>query len=48
MSTMSEEKKPQTREELYARKRGKNLALLACIATAAILFYVITILRMGS
>ncbi|MEQ8332419.1 hypothetical protein [Nisaea sp.] len=45
---MSEEKKPQTRKELYTRKRGKNLALLACIATAAILFYVITILRMGS
>ncbi|WP_169721249.1 MULTISPECIES: hypothetical protein [Nisaea] len=44
---MSEEQKPSTREELYTRKRGKNLAILACIAVFAILFYVITILRMG-
>jgi len=44
---MSEDQKPDTREKLYARKRGKNLAILACIATAAILFYAITILRMG-
>lgn len=45
---MSEEQNPNTREELYARKRGKNLAILACIAAVSILFYVITILRMGS
>ncbi|WP_193173259.1 hypothetical protein [Nisaea nitritireducens] len=45
---MSEEQKPNTREELYARKRGKNLAILACIVVAALLFYAITILRMGS
>lgn len=44
---MSDEQKPNTREELYARKRGKNLAILACIAAFFVLFYLITILRMS-
>jgi len=44
---MDDDKKPESREEFYARKRGKNFAILACIIAFFVLFYVITILKMG-
>lgn len=47
MSAMSDDQKPETREQFYARKRGKNFAILACIIAFFVLFYVITILKMS-
>ncbi|WP_420403179.1 hypothetical protein [Nisaea sp.] len=47
MSTMSDDQKPESRKEFYARKRGKNLAILGCIIAFFVLFYLITILKMG-
>ncbi|WP_339853271.1 hypothetical protein [uncultured Nisaea sp.] len=44
---MTDNEKQETREEFFARKRGKNLAILACILAFFVLFYVITILRMS-
>lgn len=50
MSAMTEYPKrpdPETREELYRSKRGKNLAVLALILAFFVLFYLITIFRMS-
>lgn len=44
---MTDEQKPENRDEFFARKRGKNLAILACIIAFFVLFYAITILRMS-
>jgi hypothetical protein len=33
--------------ERHRRQRGKNLALLAVLAGMAVLFYLITLVRMG-
>ena len=36
-----------TGDDLRRRRKGRNLALLAVLGGLAILFYVITIVRMG-
>jgi hypothetical protein len=38
---------PQTSEDLWAQRRGKNIAIFAAIMALAVLFFVITILRMS-
>lgn len=38
--------RPQS-EDIWAQRRGKNLAILATILGLAVLFFVVTILRMG-
>ena len=37
---------PRTAKELYRTKRTRNLAVLGAIVALAVLFYVITIVRM--
>jgi hypothetical protein len=44
-SVMVRERKPQN--ELHRRRRMKNIALACAIAGLMLLFYVITIVRMG-
>ncbi len=36
-----------TPSEYHRQRRGRNLALLAVLAALVVLFYVITIVRMG-
>ena len=38
---------PESREEFYRRKRGKNFAILLCIIAFFVLFYLITIMKMS-
>lgn len=40
-------KSPSTADDIWARRRGKNLAILATILGLAVLFFIVTILRMG-
>lgn len=41
------EGRPETRDEFFARKRGGNLAIFACIMAFFLLFFIITILKMS-
>ena len=38
---------PTTGADMWAQRRGKNLAILATILGLAVLFFVVTILRMS-
>lgn len=38
---------PTTSADMWAQRRGKNYAILAAIVGLAVLFFVITILRMS-
>ncbi|WPZ35685.1 hypothetical protein T8K17_05960 [Thalassobaculum sp. OXR-137] len=38
---------PTKSEDLWAQRRGKNIAILATILGLAVLFFVVTILRMS-
>ncbi|MFX4219947.1 MAG: hypothetical protein ACMVO3_02575 [Thalassobaculum sp.] len=38
---------PKSAEDMWAQRRGKNLAILWTIVALAVLFFVITILRMS-
>ncbi|WP_156907440.1 MULTISPECIES: hypothetical protein [Thalassobaculum] len=38
---------PRKAEDIWAQRRGKNLAILATIMGLAVLFFVVTILRMS-
>lgn len=39
--------KPARPEDFWAQRRGKNIALLSVIMGLAVLFFVITIVKMG-
>lgn len=41
------QKTPTGAEDIWAQRRGKNLAILWSIVALAVLFFVITILRMS-
>ncbi|MDJ0893625.1 MAG: hypothetical protein QNJ92_00670 [Alphaproteobacteria bacterium] len=45
---MARKNAPSEMEPRFRRMRSKNLALLAVLASLVVLFYVITIVRMGS
>lgn len=45
---MSERQQPKTAEEMVRMRRTRNIALVAAIAGLAVLFFVMTIVRMGS
>lgn len=38
---------PKSAEDMWAQRRGKNIAILWTIIALAVLFFVITILRMS-
>ena len=44
---MSERREPRTGGEMVQMRRSRNRALLAAIAGLAVLFFVLTIVRMG-
>lgn len=44
---MSERKEPKTAEEMQKVRKGRNFALLGAIAALVVLFYILTILRVG-
>jgi hypothetical protein len=44
---MSERQQPRTAEEMVRMRRSRNIALVAAIAGLAVLFFVMTIVRMG-
>ena len=44
---MTERRDPKTGEEMVQMRRSRNRALLAAIAGLAVLFFVLTIVRMG-
>ena len=44
---MSEHQQPRTAEEMVRMRRSRNIALVAAIAGLAVLFFVMTIVRMG-
>lgn len=37
---------PKSAEDMWAQRRGKNIAIFAVIMALAVLFFVVTILRM--
>ncbi len=45
--TKDGKKVPTSADDIWAQRRGKNLAILATIMGLAILFFVVTILRMS-
>ena len=45
---MAERREPKTGDEMVQMRRSRNRALLAAIAGFALLFFVLTIVRMGS
>tara|TARA_B100000242_G_C42711082_1_gene332374 strand:- start:163 stop:306 length:144 start_codon:yes stop_codon:yes gene_type:complete len=45
---MTERQQPRTAEEMVRMRRTRNIALVAAIAGLAVLFFVMTIVRMGS
>lgn len=45
---MAGEGKKPARSEMHRARRGRNLALLAVLVGLVVLFYFITIARMGS
>jgi hypothetical protein len=44
---MTERREPKTAEEMQAMRKGRNVALLLAIAGLAVLFFVLTIVRIG-
>ena len=44
---MTERPEPKTAEEMVRMRRSRNLALVLAIAGLAVLFFVLTIVRMG-
>ena len=44
---MTERQQPKTAEEMVRMRRSRNIALVAAIAGLAVLFFVMTIVRMG-
>lgn len=44
---MSERKEPKTAEEMQKMRKSRNKALLLAIAGLVVLFYVLTIVRVG-
>ena len=44
---MTERREPKTAEEMQAMRKGRNVALLLVIAGLAVLFFVLTIVRIG-
>lgn len=45
---MTERPEPKTAEEMVRMRRSRNLALVLAIAGLAVLFFVLTIVRMGA
>ena len=44
---MTERQQPKTADEMVRVRRTRNIALVAAIAGLAVLFFVLTIVRMG-
>lgn len=44
---MSARQQPKTANEMIRMRRGRNRAILGAIAGLAVLFFVLTIVRMG-
>lgn len=44
---MTERQQPKTADEMVRMRRTRNIALVAAIAGLAVLFFVMTIVRMG-
>lgn len=44
---MTERQQPKTADEMIRMRRTRNIALVAAIAGLAVLFFVLTIVRMG-
>lgn len=45
---MNERRDPKTADEMVKMRRGRNLAIVGLIAGLAVLFFVLTIVRMGA
>ena len=45
---MTERRDPKTAEEMVKMRRGRNFAIVGLIAGLAVLFFVLTIVRMGA
>ena len=45
---MTERPQPRTAEEMQKMRRSRNLALLSAIVLLVVLFYALTIVRVGS
>ena len=45
---MAERREPKTGDEMVQMRRSRNRALLAAVAGLAVLFFLLTIVRMGS
>ncbi|MDF1793602.1 MAG: hypothetical protein P1U88_16935 [Thalassobaculaceae bacterium] len=45
--TKDEKRPPQSADDMWAQRRGKNIAILSAIMGLAVLFFVVTILRMS-
>jgi hypothetical protein len=48
VSASKDKQEPKTAAEMLQMRRKRNFALLGVIASLAVLFYVITIVRMGA
>lgn len=44
---MEQRKQPKTATEMQRMRKGRNLVLLAIIAGLAVLFYVLTLIKVG-
>ena len=44
---MTERQQPKTADEMVRMRRSRNIALVAAIAGLTVLFFVLTIVRMG-
>jgi len=44
---MNERQQPRTADDMVRMRKGRNRAILAAIAGLAVLFFVLTIVRMG-
>ena len=44
---MNERPEPKTADEMVRMRRSRNLALVLAIAGLAVLFFILTIVRMG-
>lgn len=45
---MTERRDPKTADEMVKMRRGRNLAIVGLITGLAVLFFVLTIVRMGA
>ncbi len=45
---MTERRDPKTADEMVKMRRGRNFAIVGLIAGLAVLFFVLTIVRMGA